>query len=190
MNTTIDAFLKRSTTWRPEMEKLRGIVLACGLNEEFKWGKPCYTHDGDNVVILQEMKHFVALLFFKGSLLKDPHGVLEKPGPNSRVGRRLRFTSLSEVESLAGSIQEYIHEALELHRAGLRVEKSDDVEWVEELQQRLREDAQFRAAFDGLTPGRRRAYNLHFASAKQSSTRERRIDKYVPKILAGQGLQD
>lgn len=190
MASPTDSFFRSGTPWCAESRQLRTILLTCGLSEELKWGKPCYTCDGHNVVILQKMKHFLALLFFKGSLLKDPRGVLEKPGPNARVGRRLRFVSPQEVEALGHVVEEYIHEAIELNKAGLRVEKPIETEWVAELQEKLSQDAQFGAAFVALTPGRQRAYNFHFSAAKQSATRIRRIEKYVPKILAGQGLQD
>lgn len=190
MPSPADPYFKNVTTWHAEVNRLREIMLACGLGEELKWGKPCYSKDGHNVVIIQTMKQFVALLFFRGSLLKDRLGLLEKPGPNSRVGRRFRFTQLQQIDDLAETIHAYIHEAIGVQQAGLKVDKGETEEWVTELQTRLAADAAFKNAFEALTPGRQRAYNLHFAGAKQSSTRERRVEKYAPKILKGKGLQD
>ena len=172
------------------MAALRPILLGCGLSEAIKWGKPCFSHEGDNIVIMQEMKAFLALMFFKGALLEDPDGVLVDQGPNSRSARRIEFTSVDDVTRLADTVAAYVAEAIDVVEAGLEVGPAPEPDLVEELQRRLDADPDLRAAFEGLTPGRRREYNLHFSDAKQSSTRERRVEKYVPKILAGKGFRD
>ena len=186
----VDAYISRSEKWPNEMAALRPILLGCGLTEEFKWRKPCYTHDGKNVVIIQEMNDFLALMFFKGALLQDPGGVLEDQGPNSRSARRMRFTSVEEVSGLAETVAALVGEAIEVEEAGLEVGPPPDVVLVAELQQRLDEDTELRAAFEALTPGRQREYNLHVAGAKQSKTRIARIERCAEKILAGKGLRD
>lgn len=186
----VDAYIDRSDAWPEEMAALRAILLGCGLSEAIKWGKPCFSHEGDNIVIMQEMKAFLALMFFKGALLEDPDGVLVDQGPNSRSARRIEFTSVDDVTRLADTVAAYVAEAIDVEEAGLEVGPAPEPDLVEELQRRLDADPDLRAAFEGLTPGRRREYNLHFSDAKQSSTRERRVEKYVPKILAGKGFRD
>ncbi len=190
MNTKVDAHIQRSERWPEELSALRSVLLDCGLTEEIKWGKPCYTHGGKNIVIVQQMKDFLALMFFQGALLRDPEGVLEEQGPNSRSARRIRFTSVDDVTRLAPTIEAYVDQAIAVEEAGLEVEPAPELVLVEELQDRLDRDPAFRAAFQSLTPGRRREYNLYFAGAKQSKTRIARIEKYAGKILAGQGLRD
>ncbi len=186
----VDTYISRTEQWPAEITALRRILLASGLTEATKWGKPCYSHDGANIVIVQEMKNFLALMFFKGALLSDPAGVLHAQGPNSRSARRMQFTSVDDVERLAGVVTEYLDEAIAVEEAGLEVEPAPELELVEELQHRLDENPELKAAFEALTPGRQREYHLHISSAKQSSTREARVDKFVPKILAGKGFRD
>lgn len=190
METNVDAYIERSDQWPDEMRALRSVLLDCGLTEEIKWGKPCYGYDGTNIAIMQEMKGFLALMFFKGALLEDPLGVLKEQGPNSRSAKRFELTSVDDVTRLAGTIRDYVEEAIDIERAGLEVEPAPEPTVVEELQQRLDEDTEFRTAFTSLTPGRQREYNLYFSDAKQASTRVGRIDKYAPKILAGKGFRD
>lgn len=190
METNVDAYIERSDQWPDEMRALRSVLLDCGLTEEIKWGKPCYGYDGTNIAIMQEMKGFLALMFFKGALLEDPLGVLKEQGPNSRSAKRFELTSVDDVTQLAGTIRDYVEEAIDIERAGLEVEPAPEPTVVEELQQRLDEDTEFRTAFTSLTPGRQREYNLYFSDAKQASTRVGRIDKYAPKILAGKGFRD
>jgi uncharacterized protein YdeI (YjbR/CyaY-like superfamily) len=186
----VDAYLAEAEMWPDEIRALRPILLDCDVTEEVKWGKPCYSHDGDNIVLIQEFKQFLALMFFKGALLDDPEGVLHDQGPNSRSARRIQFTSVDEVGQLSGVVKAYVDEAIEVEAAGLEVGPAPEPEWVGELQVRLDEDPAFKEAFEGLTPGRRREYNLYFADAKQATTRESRVAKYADKILAGKGMRD
>ncbi|MBT8192616.1 MAG: YdeI/OmpD-associated family protein [Acidimicrobiia bacterium] len=172
------------------MAELRPILLATGLAEDIKWGKPCYSHEGKNIVIVQEMKDFLALMFFKGALLEDPAGVLEDQGPNSRSARRMTFASSDDVARLADTVTVYVQAAIDAEEAGLDVGPAPAPVLVEELQDRLDADLSLKAAFESLTPGRRREYNLHFSSAKQAKTRRARVEKHVPKILDGKGLRD
>ena len=190
MNEDIDAFVERSERWSEELNEIRPLLRECGLSEEIKWGKPCYTHDGSNIVILQEMKDFLALMFFKGALLDDPHGVLEDQGPNTRSARRIRFTSVDDVRRLADTVRAYVDQAIEVEEAGLEIEPAPELELVPELQRRLDADPRLKAAFEALTPGRQREYHLQISSAKQASTREARVDKFTPRILAGKGFRD
>mgnify|MGYP001820180600 CR=1 FL=1 len=190
MNPQVDAYIRESNRWPEEIARLRPILLSCGLAEDIKWGKPCYSHDGRNIVIIQEMKGFLALMFFKGALLKDPDGVLEEQGPNSRSARRIEFTSVDDVARLADTIEAYIAEAIDVEGAGLKVGPAPDLVPIDELQRRLEDDPAFEAAFEALTPGRRREYNLYVSSAKQARTRETRIEKYAQNILEGRGLRD
>ena len=191
-NPEVDQALSDSPRWRQETDALRDILLECGLTEELKWRQPCYTADGKNICIIQGMKAFVALLFFKGALLKDPDGVLERQGLHSRSGFRMRFTSPGDVARMAGSVRAYACEAVEVEKAGLKVEagKLLDLAYPEELLDRLDDDPDFKLAFDGLTPGRQRGYLLHFSGAKQSKTRATRIERCRPRILEGKGIRD
>jgi uncharacterized protein YdeI (YjbR/CyaY-like superfamily) len=187
----IGAFLSKAKKWRDEMEKLRAIALGCQLTEELKWGKPCYTFQGSNVVIIQGFKEFCALLFCKGALLKDPKGLLEKPGENTQAARRISFTSVAEIVEVETALNAYIKEAIEAEKAGLEVEYKKSPEPLpEELQEKFTEMPALKKAFHALTPGRQRAYILHFSAAKQSQTRASRIEKCAPQILAGKGLND
>lgn len=190
VNPKVDAYIGRSEKWPDEMTDLRLILLGGGLTEEIKWGKPCYSHDGRNIVILQEMKEFLALMFFKGALLNDSEGVLEGQGPNSRSARRIRFTSVGDVARLADTVTAYIDEAIDVEEAGLELGPAPELVLVEELDNRLDQDPAFKAAFEALTPGRQREYNLYFSGAKQAKTREARIEKYAQKILDGKGFRD
>ena len=191
MNPKIDRFLDRAKKWREEMEKLRRIALECGLREELKWGKPCYTFEQGNVAIIQAFKEQCAFMFFKGSLLKDPDGLLERPGKNSHVARRMVFTNVGEVVEMEGPLRGFIAEAIELEKAGLKVEVKKSPEPIpDELDAMFGEVSGLERAFGALTPGRQRAYILHFSSAKQSRTRKSRIEKCVPRILDGRGLND
>jgi uncharacterized protein YdeI (YjbR/CyaY-like superfamily) len=190
MNPDVDIYLARSQGWPHEMAALRPILLGCGLDESIKWAKPCYSHEGRNIAIVQEMKAFLALMFFKGALLRDSDGVLEDQGPNSRSARRICFTSVDDVTRLADTISAYVTEAIAIEDAGLQVDKPADLVLVEELRQRLDDDPALEAAFEALTPGRQREYTLYVSSAKQATTRLARIDRCAPAILDGKGLRD
>lgn len=190
MNPKIDAYISRSDKWPEEITRLRPILLACGLTEDLKWGKPCYSHGGNNIVIVQEMKEFLSLMFFKGALLNDPDGILVEQGPNSRSARRMEFTSVDDVARLAGTIKKYIAEAIDVEEAGLQPEPAPELVLVQELRDRLDRDPALEAAFESLTPGRQREYNLYFSDAKQATTRTARIEKHMERILAGKGLRD
>ena len=190
IDTKIDAYIERSEQWPDEMATLRPILLSCGLSEQIKWGKPCFSHDGKNIAIFQEMKGFLSLMFFKGALLSDPDGVLVEQGPNSRSALRIEFTSVDDVTRLAETVKAYVEEAIDVEEAGLEVGPAPEVVFAEELQARLDEDKAFRKAFEALTPGRQREYNLYFSDAKQAATREARVEKYAPKILEGKGFRD
>ncbi len=192
MNPKVDEFLRKATTWREEMERLREIVLGCGLVEELKWGKPCYTFQESNIVILQGFKETCSVLFAKGALLNDPERILEKPGENTQAARRVPFTSLREIVAMKPILKSYIQEAVEVEKAGLEVtyKKPSEFTVPDELQKKLNEDPALKAAFRALTPGRQRAYLLHFSAPKQSKTRGARIEKCTPQILDGKGLND
>jgi uncharacterized protein YdeI (YjbR/CyaY-like superfamily) len=192
MNPKVDDFLNNAEKWQEEMEQLRMICLDCGLTEELKWGKPCYAFQESNIAIIQPFKKSCALMFFKGMLLKDTDGILEKPGKNSRIARRIRFTSLEEIVEIEDILKAYIHEAIEVEKAGLEVpeREKNELDIPEEFQEKLDENPALKTAFEALTPGRQRGYILHFSGAKQSKTRARRVEKYIPKILDGKGLRD
>ena len=190
MNPKVDAFISRSTKWPDEMAALRPILLEAGLDEAIKWGKPTFSHDGKNIVIFQEMKEFLSLMFFKGALLKDPAGVLESQGENSRSALRICFRSVADVKRLSKTVKAYVAEAIDVEEAGLEVGPAPEVVFAEELQHRLDTDKKFKVAFEALTPGRQREYNLHIGEAKQAATRAARVEKCAPKILAGKGFRD
>lgn len=191
-NSKVDAFLGRAKKWREELAKLREISLSCGLTEELKWGKPCYSFEGSNVVILQGFKDTCALLFAKGALLEDPKGLLEKPGEHTQAARRIPFTSVQEVVKLEKTLKAYVKEAVAVEKAGLEVKYKEITEYEvpEELQKKLDESPPFKHAFQSLTPGRQRGYYMYFSAAKQSATRLARIEKCKPQILQGKGLHD
>ena len=186
----VDAYIDRSTLWPAELAAIRPILRSAELDEQIKWNKPCFSHHGSNIAILQEMKGFLALMFFKGALMQDPAGILRSQGPNSRSALRIELTSVEEVDALADTIGDYVADAIAVEEAGLELGPPPELELVPELAERLAADAELASAFDGLTPGRQREYDLHIGSAKQAATRERRIDKVVDRILAGKGLGD
>ena len=192
MNAKVDAFILRAKKWRGEFEKLREIALACDLVEELKWGKPCYTNQGNNIIVVQGFKEFCALLFPKGALLKDPKGILEKPGENTQSARRVRFTSAEDVDKLKTSLKALIREAIAVEQAGEKVKFKKITEFAipAELQSRLKANAGLKKAWFQLTPGRQRAYLLHISAAKQSTTRASRVEKCIPAILDGKGPND
>jgi len=191
-NPKVDEFIANSKTWREEFKKLRAILLDSELSEEFKWRQPCYTFQGKNVVVIGGLKESCSFAFFKGALLKDVHGVLTTPGQHSQSTRWIKFTSVREVAEMKPVLKEYIRGAIEVEKAGLKVKlrKTSDLKFPEELQTMLDEFPELKAAFDGLTPGRQRAYIYHFSAPKQSKTREARVRKFMPHILKGKGLLD
>lgn len=186
----VDAFVSRAGRWQGEIRKLREILLGCGLDEALKWGKPCFMLEGRNVAIIQPFKQHCALMFFKGVLLADTHGLLRSQGANTQSAMRLEFTGEAEIKKAA--VRSYIEQAIAVERAGLQVdlEARPELELPEELERALAGDPELARAFDALTPGRQRGYVLHFAGAKQSRTRTARIEKCVDRILAGKGLND
>jgi len=190
-NPKVDAYISKAKKWREEFEKLRTIILGCGLTEELKWGKPCYTFQESNVIIMYGLKESCAIAFFKGVLLKDPNGILIKPGENSQAGRWIKFTSVRQIVGMEPVVKAYIHEAIEAEKAGLEVEYKKNPEPVPvELKNKMNETPALKTAFHALTPGRQRGYILYFSAAKQSKTRESRIEKCMPQILKGKGLHD
>jgi uncharacterized protein YdeI (YjbR/CyaY-like superfamily) len=189
MNPKVDGFLAKAKKWQEEMKKLRTISLGCRLTEELKWGKPCYTFQKSNIVIIQGFKEFCALMFCKGDLLKDPNGILKKFG--WQAARRIPFSNVREIVEMEPILKVYIHEAIEAEEAGLKVNYKKNPEPIpEELQNKLDEIPALKTAFDALTPGRQRGYILYFSGAKQSKTRESRVEKCMAQILKGKGLND
>ena len=186
----VDAYIDRSDAWPEEMAALRAILLGCGLSEAIKWGKPCYCLDDANVVLIQEFSDHLALMFFKGVLLDDSEQVLHDQGPNSHAAKRMVFTSVDDVEKLADVVTTYVEQAIAHEQAGTELPARPDEELAPELADRLASDDQLAEAFNNLTPGRQREYNLHVSDAKQSSTREGRVDKIAPRVLKGKGLRD
>jgi len=174
--------------WGKEANLLREILLECNLTEEIKWRSPCYTIKGKNICIIQRMTGFLSLLFFKGALLNDPDDLLEPQGTNSRVGYRIRFTSVEDVLTAAKCIKNYVQEAIEIEKAGLKVELPNDFKYPEELIQEFDADPVYQTAFNNLSPGRQRGYIMHFSDAKQSKTRTARIERCRQKIIDGKGL--
>lgn len=192
MNVKVDEFLNNAKAWQKELAQLRRIVLDCGLTEELKWGVPCYTHRNGNIALLGGFKEYCVLSFFKGVLLHDAEGILVAPGENSQAVRMVKFTSVQAIVKLEPVLKTYIHEAMKVEEDGLKVDfkESTNLEFPEELLHKLNADPAFKAAFEALTPGRQRAYNLYFTAAKQPETRVARIEKYVPRILNGKGIND
>jgi len=189
MNPKVDGYLRKAKKWHKEMQKLRRISLDCQLTEELKWGKPCYTFQKSNVVIIQGFKEFCALLFCKGALLNDPKGILKKFG--WQAARRIPFTGVREIVKMELILKAYIHEAIEVEKAGLKVNFKQNPEPIpEEFQNKLGESPALKTAFEALTPGRQRGYILYFSGAKQSKTRESRVEKCMRRILNGKGLND
>ena len=191
-NPKVDWFFNKSKKWQEELEKLRTIVLDCGLTEELKWGCPCYTSEKRNIVLIHEFKEYCALLFFKGALLKDPKDILIQQTENVHAARQIRFTSAREVVKLKTSLQAYVKAAIDAEKAGLKVnlKKTSEFKMPAEFKSKLEQIAGLKKAFYALSPGRQRGYLLYFAAPKQSKTREARIEKSVPLILKGKGLND
>ncbi len=192
MNPKVDFFFDKAKQWKAEYERLRIIALDCGLNEELKWGVPCYTFQTTNVILIHGFKEYCAYLFHKGALLNDSNQILIQQTENVQAARQIRFTSLEEIVKLEAALKAYIYEAIEVERAGLKVtmKKTSEFNMPEEFQIRLDEDATLKAAFEALTPGRQRGYLLHFSYAKQSKTRVDRIEKSIPAIFDGKGIND
>ena len=191
-NPMVDAWVAKATHWQAEIALLRDILRASGLAEDFKWGKPCYTREGSNVVLIMPLKDTCALLFTKGALVQDPKGLLVQPGENSQSARQMRFTSAAEVARLEKPLKAILKEAIAVEAAGLKVafRKSTDLVYPKEFQDKLDQDSTLREAFLALTPGSQRQYHLHFTGAKQPATRESRVEKAIPLILDGLGLND
>ena len=188
--TDVDAYLADSDQWPDEIAAIRPILLSCGLDETIKWGKPCYCIDDENVVLIQEFSDHLGLMFFQGVLIDDPHEVLHAQGPNTHGPKRMKFTSVGDVEALGEVLQTYVDEAIHHARVGTELPPRPDEALAPELQERLADNDALAEAFNELTPGRQREYNLHISDAKQSATRHRRIDKVVSRILDGKGLRD
>ena len=191
-NPKTDWFFVKDTKWQKEYEKLRKIILSCGLSEELKWGCPCYTFENNNIVLMHGFKEYCALLFFKGALLADPDGILIQQTENVQSARQLRFTSVQQVVKAERIVKAYVYEAIEVERAGLQVryKKTKDFKIPDEFQTKLNKMPSLKTAFDALTPGRQRAYIFHFSQPKQSKTRTARVEKYLKQILNGKGLDD
>lgn len=192
MNPKVDFYFNKAKNWQEEINTLRTIILGCGLNEELKWGCPCYTFEKRNVVLIHTFKEYCALLFFKGALLKDPRGILIQQTENVQAARQVRFTNVREIAKMESILKTYTYEAVEVEKAGLKVtlKKTAEFAMPEEFQNKLDENPPLRTAFNALTPGRQRAYKLYFSAPKQSKTREARVEKCIPQILDGKGLND
>jgi uncharacterized protein YdeI (YjbR/CyaY-like superfamily) len=192
MNPKVDEYLSKSKKWKEEYEKLRNIVLDCELTEEFKWMHPCYTFEKKNIVLIHGFKEYCALLFHKGALLQDAHGILIQQTENVQAARQIRFTNVQEIVEMETILKAYIYEAIEVEKAGLEVNFKKNTEFIipEELQNKFDEIHALKTAFEALTPGRQRAYILYFSAPKQSKTRESRVEKCMQQILNGKGLND
>jgi uncharacterized protein YdeI (YjbR/CyaY-like superfamily) len=192
VNPKVDAYLSRIEQWEDESRELRRIILDCELTEDLKWRQPCYTFQKSNVVIIQGFKDYCAIMFFKGALLNDTDGILVKPGKNTQAGRQIRFTNVREILEMEATLKAYINAAIEFERAGLEVKlkKTSDFEIPKEFQVKLDEMPALETAFQELTPGRQRGYLHYFSAAKRSKTRESRVQKCIPRILDGKGLND
>jgi uncharacterized protein YdeI (YjbR/CyaY-like superfamily) len=193
MNTQsskVDAFVSRAKNWQGEIQRLRSILLDCGLDEELKWGKPCFMLEGSNVAIIQPFKENCSLMFFKGAMIQDTYGLLRSQGENTQSAMRLEFTSEDQIRKAV--VKTYVKQAIAVEKAGLKVDfkAKRELEFPQELTQILNKNSKFAKAFQALTPGRRRGYLLHFTGAKQSRTRTARIEKCIPKILEGKGMND
>ena len=192
MNPKVDFFFTKESRWQKEYEQLRTIILDCGLMEELKWGCPCYTYQNSNIVLLHGFKEYCALLFFKGALLNDPNSILIQQTENVQAARQIRFTSSREIVKMEKILKAYIYEAIEVEKAGLKVnfKKTSEFKIPEEFQKQLNKSSALKKSFDALTPGRQRAYIFYFSQPKQSKTRESRIEKCTKQILDGKGLDD
>jgi uncharacterized protein YdeI (YjbR/CyaY-like superfamily) len=191
-NAKVDSFISKAKKWQKEYESLREIVLDCGLTEELKWGVPCYTYQNANLVLIHGFKEYCALLFMKGALMKDPKGILIQQTENVQAGRQIRFTSSEQIDKLKTALKAYIKDAIAVEKSGAKIEfkKAADFAVAEEFQRQLDQSTHLKEAFEALTPGRQKAYLLYFSSAKQSKTREARVEKAIPKILEGLGMDD
>jgi len=191
-NPKVDAYLSKAKKWQEEFERLRTIILSCGLSEELKWGAPCYTFENSNIVLIHGFKEYCALLFFKGALLKDAKGILIQQTENVQAARQIRFTNVREIVKLKPVLKAYIHEAIEVEKAGLKVnlKKTAEFKVPEEFQNKLDEIPALKTAFHALTPGRQRAYILHFSQPKLAKTRKSRVEKSMRQILKGKGIND
>ena len=191
MNPKVDVFLSKAQKWQEEFEKLRMIILDCQLTEELKWGVPCYTFEKRNIVLIHGFNEYCALLFFKGALLNDANGILVQQTENVQAARQIRFTNVQEIVEMEPILKAYIYEAIEVEKAGLKVDFKKNTETIpEELQKKLDEIPALKTAFEALTPGRQRAYILYFSAPKQSKTRESRVEKCMQRIFNGKGLND
>ncbi|GAB4024663.1 YdeI/OmpD-associated family protein [Spirosoma gilvum] len=192
MNPTVDWYFTKAEKWQKEVEQLRTILLYCGLTEELKWGCPCYTFQKRNIVLIHHFKEYCALLFFKGALLHDTHGILIQQTENVQAARQVRFTNVRQIVEMIPTLRAYIYEAIEVEKAGLKVPLKTTADFAipDEFQHKLDENPTLKTAFDALTPGRQRAYLFHFSQPKQAKTREARIEKYSQQILDGKGLTD
>jgi uncharacterized protein YdeI (YjbR/CyaY-like superfamily) len=192
MNPKVDFFFSKAKKWQKELEQLRMIVLDCGLTEELKWGVPCYTFQKSNIVLIHVFKEYCALLFFKGALLNDANGLLIQQTENVQAARQIRFTNVREIVKMEPILKAYIYEAIEVEKAGLKVDFKKTTEFIipEEFQKKLDKIPSLKTAFKALTPGRQRAYILYFSAPKQSKTRESRVEKCMQQILNGKGLND
>ena len=191
-NPKVDFFFNKAKQWQEEYEQLRRIALSCGLTEELKWSCPCYVHQNGNIVLIHGFKEYCAYLFFKGALLSDPNGILIQQTKNVQSPRQVRFTNVEEIRNLEPALKAYIQEAIEVEKAGLKVEpkKTEDFDVPGEFQYKLDRIPALKTAFEALTPGRQRGYLYYFSQPKQSKTREARVEKYIPKILDGKGWDD
>ncbi len=191
-NPKVEWYFAKAKQWQEEIKNLRTIALDCGLTEELRWGCPCYTFQSNHIVLIHVFKEYCALLFFKGALFNDPKGILVQQTKNVQSARQIRFTSVRQIDEMKTVVKAYIREAIEVEKAGLKVEfkKTSEFEMPEEFINKLDEDPDLKTAFDALTPGRQRGYLLYFSAAKQSKTREARIEKYTKHILNGKGLDD
>jgi uncharacterized protein YdeI (YjbR/CyaY-like superfamily) len=191
-NPKVDAFLRREEKWRDEFTQLRRIILDCGLTEELKWGVPCYAYENNNIVLIHGFKEYCAILFVKGALLTDAMRILIQQTENVQSARQIRFTNADEIVEMEHILKAYIKEAVDAEKAGLKVDYKKTVEFnmPEEFKSKLDDNSALKSAFEALTPGRQRAYLLYFSSPKQSKTREARVEKYIPQILRGKGLND
>jgi uncharacterized protein YdeI (YjbR/CyaY-like superfamily) len=189
-NPKVDAFVSRAKTWRGEISKIRSILLECGLDEDLKWGKPCFQFEEKNIAIIQPFKEHCSLMFFKGALLEDTHGLLRSQGENTQSALRLEFISEAQIKKTI--LKSYVKQAIELEKAGRKVDfkAKRQLELPDELTEILQRDRRLANAFDALTPGRQRGYVLYFMGAKQSQTRTTRVKKCIPQILAGLGFHD
>jgi len=192
MNPDVDWFFSKSKKWQEEVQKLRTIILDCPLTEELKWGCPCYTFKKSNIVLIHVFKEYCALLFFKGALLKDADDILIQQTENVQAARQVRFTNVREITQMEPILKDYIHEAIDVEKAGLKVKlkKTSEFKIPEEFQKKLDAMPALKTAFDALTPGRQRGYLFYFSKAKQSKTRASRVEKWLPQILKGKGLDD